>query len=539
MASPDYDKTVLAASVADNSSEFDMVNRQVVAINDSNGQSYNNGQITFDLTSLASSNAFMDLAGAVVTIPVKLVLTPTGGNFTASAANQYAASLKNSAFSIISSMSLSLNNQELISSQQMSHMLINYQIMAGMDSASLDAQGPSFMFAKDTNALVWSDTLGEINTGIVGAVQGLVANATRNEGRFKRCSLQNTCLVASRPEQKYTSSVLLNQQNRPIFVETDATSLTFEMMCNLPCKFLHDLFKKIGLIRGSIIRLVINTHLPSTFGYTCTSAAPSVYSNTASSTPYGFQPFQTCIGSNAAAGPPVIAAATTSFAARGTIGNSQLSVCQIRVPMCTLSPQAESRYLSKPVREVFYEDFFSNPGLKSVPAGTNTTNWLVSSGQSRLRRLVIIPQVSGNAASGNGSDGCSALNSPLSSAGGCTASPYFGFVGLNVALSGSNLWQQALDYKYNQWLFETGYSQSLNGGYDSALVTSCLSEADYQSLYSIADINLARHSAAEDEVAKSVNVTFTSASTRMQDFYIYLVYERQFKIDCGSGQLVV
>jgi hypothetical protein len=209
--------------------------------------------------------------------------------------------------------------------------------------------------------------------------------------------------------------------------------------------------------------------------------------------------------------------------------------------MVTLSPQAEERYLKQPVKEVFYEDFFSNPALKNVPAGQSTVNWLVTSGQSRLRRMIIIPQVSGTVTPGvgNGTDGVSAMMSPLSSAGASTCSPMFGFTGLNVVLSGQNIWQQNLDYKYQQWLFEVGYSQSINGGFDPALVTTCLSEADYNTLHCYADINLSRHTASDDEIAKSVALSFTNSSSRMQDFYIFLCYERQLKIDKGTGQLVV
>jgi hypothetical protein len=95
MSSPEYDKTAIAFSAAGYAPEFDVVNRQIVQINDTNSGSYSAGQVNFDLTSLASSNAFMDLAGAVISIPIRLTMTPTGGLFTASVINQYAASLKN------------------------------------------------------------------------------------------------------------------------------------------------------------------------------------------------------------------------------------------------------------------------------------------------------------------------------------------------------------------------------------------------------------------------------------------------------------
>jgi hypothetical protein len=336
--------------------------------------------------------------------------------------------------------------------------------------------------------------------------------------------------------------VLLNSQQRSTFDETVTATITVDTMCNLPVKFLHDIFRKIGLIRGSIIRLVLNTHLPSSAGYSCTVAGASVYTNSASQSPYGFQPIQLGMGGSVAGVlTPQLGAGMTSFVARATIGNTQSSVCQIRVPMITLSPQAEDRYLKQPVKEVFYEDFLSNPALKNVASGTATMNWLVTSGQSRLRRMIIVPQVSGNATAGvgNGTDGVSAINSPLSSAGATSCSPYYGFTALNVALSGQNIWQQNLDYKWQQWLLETAYAQSINGGFDPALVTTSLSEADYASLHSYCEICLSRHTASDDEVAKSVALSFTNSSTRMQDFFIFLCYERQLKIDKGTGQLVV
>jgi hypothetical protein len=325
-----------------------------------------------------------------------------------------------------------------------------------------------------------------------------------------------------------------------VFDATATGVQTYDFICTLPLKFMHHLFKQMPLVKGCVCRLVINTHLPTTTAYTNTAANPSVYTAPVVSTLYGFNPLQMVVGSTTA-GTGLVINTATSLTLRGVIGNTLETSCKLRIPMVTMSPQAEAKYLASKEKEVFYEDYIYNPSLRNVAPSASNINWQVSAGQSRVRRVVVIPQTSASTTAdlGNGTLGVSALNSPLTSAGGCTASPYAGFGQLNVALSSQNIWQSSLSYRWEQWLQEIGYSNSINGGYDASLVTTSISEADYYSLYPIVDVNLSRHSQAEDEVSKSVGISFQNLSTRQMDYHIYLVYGRSFKMDVSTGQFLV
>jgi hypothetical protein len=153
-----------------------------------------------------------------------------------------------------------------------------------------------------------------------------------------------------------------------------------------------------------------------------------------------------------------------------------------------------------------------------------------------MRRLLLAPVA---ASTGNGTAAVSALSSALTSCGAGTVSPYFAATGLQVLLSGKNLYQSPLNYRWQQYAFECGFDKAINGGASPGLMSSSLSEQDFCTRYGYVSINLARHMAADDVQQKSLQLTFTNSSLRTVDILAYIFYERSFQIDVNSGRIVV
>jgi len=78
MSNPSFDAMLLADSIQD-SQPFDspFTDRQMISVGDVNNGSYTQGQITFDLQSLSTSEAFMDLRGATLMIPFEMKIAQT------------------------------------------------------------------------------------------------------------------------------------------------------------------------------------------------------------------------------------------------------------------------------------------------------------------------------------------------------------------------------------------------------------------------------------------------------------------------------
>ena len=47
-------------SAGDDKKEFDIINRRLFQLNDSNNQNYSSGEVNFDLASIANSGSFID-----------------------------------------------------------------------------------------------------------------------------------------------------------------------------------------------------------------------------------------------------------------------------------------------------------------------------------------------------------------------------------------------------------------------------------------------------------------------------------------------
>ena len=75
------DEYSYATSVSPQETEFLFSEKQMVYIPDSNGNSYPNSQILFDLASISNSGKFVDWKNAVLTVPLVLNLSATGGSF--------------------------------------------------------------------------------------------------------------------------------------------------------------------------------------------------------------------------------------------------------------------------------------------------------------------------------------------------------------------------------------------------------------------------------------------------------------------------
>ena len=188
----------------------------------------------------------------------------------------------------------------------------------------------------------------------------------------------------------------------------------------------------------------------------------------------------------------------------------------------------------------------------NIGAGA-TVSQILTNGISRPRYLLIVPQMS---ASINGSakanlgttytkatDGLSVLggpmNSPFSSAPGTTA-PQAIISSLNILVSGQNIYQSNYQYGFEQWLQEVRGSNSLNGGIPTALSSGLLSQNDWENGYRYCYVDLSRRmSQANDDISRSIQVSFTNSATYCMDYFFVIGYEKQLVLSTSTGSLII
>lgn len=535
MSNTAYDESLYSHSMMDGEGfQPNFVDRQTIEIPDSNGTSYGSGNVVFDMQSLATGSSFVDFRGGQVVMPLQLTTTANAGGFTAARENMFAHCLKNSVYSLIDSLIFNLNGVDVISSQSRMHMYNTYRLLSEWSVGDEQQQGPLYGFAKDSvESLTYSDVLGEINNSLVGvdhstkSVQ-VVAGGDKimNKGRYKRARW-----MACTNEQVYDQFQSLTNTTNAYSSSTNTAgtaAITTQLFIVIPLKGLHPLFEQLPLMRNVHAKLTLAVHAPASF--TVTTDANGVYSAPASNCPREFCPFQ--ITSGGAAGTGLILNNCTGFTTSLVVGNATSRQCVFRVNRYTMSSESETRFLSKPVRKIVYDDVFSHV-QRDVTASIN--NLQVGTSLSRVRRLLIVPQVS---ASSNGTTTFSPLLSAMSSAGS-TAAPYFKCNGFNVALNGRSIYSSPLAYGYQQWCSEQDNTGGLAGGFNSGLRSGLISEAEWKSLYNVYDVNLSRHSEIDDDSPSNVTVSLTPLYKKSVDLFFYLVYSRSFSVNTSTGELSV
>ena len=533
MSNPSFDAMLLADSIQD-SQAFDspFTDRQLISVGDVNNGSYTQGQITFDLQSLSTSEAFTDLRGASLMIPFEMRITQTAATkaFVADVENAYSLTLKNCIYNIIDSLSLQINGTEVVSQQANSNIYNTYRLFTTWSPADAEALGPSYGFAKDgVDSLEFDTNLGEVNTKLVATTGSTVPSklGSANTGRLRRARWQavsaDTMVAAMQTDLTRAQNLWMSTVN------TGSNQVvTYTMFLSVPLKDLHPIFSVMPLLRKSIVKLVLNTNAPCSYAANLVPAT-GVYTYTSSNTPRGTFPVQITRGA-AASGQGFVFGDSTAIRVECKIGNQQTNQCLFRCNRYLLSPEQEVKYLGDSVKTIRYEDYYSGI-IKGV--ATSLNNVQIGSALSRVRRLQIFPYLTDAA-----NKGVSPLASPWSSAPATTC-PYWWASNLNVAVSGQNIYSQSLNYRYDQWLSEVADSGSLNGGYTTGVRSGLISRYDFDSGYGCIDINLSRHPAASDNNPQIISLTLKPEHSLPVDLYHFVTYEREFKIDVSTGALML
>ena len=182
-----------------------------------------------------------------------------------------------------------------------------------------------------------------------------------------------------------------------------------------------------------------------------------------------------------------------------------MTSCRFYAKVCEMTPAYEEMYLSAvPTKTILYNDILTYSALSQTP--NSTVSQILTNGVSRPRYLLIIPQLAGlingcaraslGAASytavtnGLTSSIGSPMNSPFSSSPG-TAGFQAAISSLNILVSGENI---------------------------------------YQSNYM---------SQANDDISRSIQVSFTNASAYTTDYFFVIGYEKQLVISTSTGALII
>ena len=380
------------------------------------------------------------------------------------------------------------------------------------------------------------------------------------------------------------SSSALNQIFQSYVQKASTTrSIVFDAVIRL--KDVADFFQKCPLLKGSTMRIYINTNQVY---FTVAAAAPVVsgavsvvaaaagsslaQSQTGcmalTSTPIilgggGTNPVMVTsmdIGQGASQLVPIAhttpAAAETVKIGLSIVRTQFLSgqftssvaapVTSVRLyaPAYTMSPIAEQRYLSlTPTKKIVYNDLFQY-SFTGVASG-QTFSFLVTNGIPNIRGILVIPMLpkaSNGVASAYATTAAvagttvSTLLSPFATTGG-TPDP-ISITNFQIQISGKNLFINNLQYDYETFYEQLVSSNQLNGSLTTSLSSGLIGFSEFENLYRYYYGNAGRSIPSEDGVAKAVQVSGVNNSPQTIDFMVFIEFERQVVVDVRTGARV-
>ena len=551
--------------------EFIFNNAQQVYVPDQNSGSYANGQCVFDLASLSNSGKYIDFQQSYITVP--LVLSVNLASSTAAAPeNAFIASLKNGYHQLINSMSVEITNAQVVNLTNLSNLDIHYRLLSTASREDELNFLPSINFHKDTaESIQYYDTSGVNGLGETNNViqQSLFTAANgwgqtgwkQNIGRLQR--QLNTSFDPSNCQQglMVTEKVCTTTAKNCV-VYNGTTDINYHILATIPLKIIHDLFKKLPLTKGMYMRLILNlnTQCQSVVTINTTNNQYTGYTTTSINNvfPCMLSPMIDNGGfkQNSTSKVTMTLGIGKSYSTATSWNNNFMTSCRFYAKLLEMTPQAEESYLSAvPTKNILYNDILSF-STQNVQAN-GTVSQILTNGVSRPRYLLIVPQMAaaingaakGNlattwaAATGAGTGFSAAfgtpMNSPFSSSPATT-----GFnnaiSSLNVLVSGQNIYQSNYMYGYEEWLQEVRGSNAINGGIPLGLSSGLLSQNDWENGYRYCYVDLSRRiSQANDDISRSIQVSFTNAAAYTSDYFFIIGYEKSIQISTSTGALII
>lgn len=321
---------------------------------------------------------------------------------------------------------------------------------------------------------------------------------------------------------------------------------------------IFDSFKSLPLMKkfDGILRLYINTgsvvsnvaggtiNTPSITGQMITSGSGITFTNTcpliqsALLAPPGVGVVSALFVANPINTSIACQTATINFA--NSTAAHFMTACRCYYPQVTLKPAKLDAYISENrAKRICYTSFLTNT-FANIGANS-TVSYLVQSGVTNIRGLLILPFISSNGqanyangtqANVTGITSFSQFVSPFDTAP-MTNGP-ISLINLQVAIGGVNVLQNTYNYSYENFLQSVMLYEKVNAG-DLGLSCGLINQNYWETAYRAYYIDCTRCNIADMMTPRNVNITFTNNSLQTIDCLIFTEYFKEITIDCETG----
>ena len=518
---------------------------------DQNSGVYSNGQVQFDLSTLSNAKGYLNWSEGYIVLPVVMQTTVAinGAAAVGLAQADLGAALKNGFYQLINSCVVRVGDKDLVNLTQYTNMFINYKVLTSMSVSDLSNLGSSIGVSPDSsvssryeannaavpvsvlknNSLLWTSP-----SAALAAVPTTYNTSRWNEGLFKRALTTgfNPSVVSTLISEQNVQNNLRNYTKYAGAgnVATDTQVYFVEAVIRL--KDLHDVFAKMNMpISGAFVRLYLNLNIGST-EVVCTKIAAGAVPNYSVSSvniiDNTFPAMLTDIGVNSVNTTANKITLNVQIAKIGAYQNS-LGQCRVYLPLYKMTPAYEAKYLESGTKKrIRYNDIISYT-IPNQSAGS-TFNQIVTNTVINPKKLIVIPMLS---ASANG--GTYPIQSPITSEPG-TSSYQASLSNFNVAVNGMNLYQNNINYDWDEFIQEVRPSNGLDGNINTGLSCGLIGQNDWQNQYRTYVVDLSRRLPEQVGVNNSISILGQINTLVNLDLYCFVEWERSFTIDITTGE---
>ena len=320
----------------------------------------------------------------------------------------------------------------------------------------------------------------------------------------------------------------------------------FDSVKQLPlCKRL-DCLTRFYINTGTIVSNVVSSvngvstglMLTSSAGITFTNTCPLIQSSLTKLPATSANPL-TAIASGLFISTPT----STSLSAGGANGINLASgtqahfmnACRIYYAQVKLKPERLIPYITENrAKKVVFTDFLTNT-FNNISAGA-TSSFLVQSGVSNIRGMLILPILSGST---NGNAGATAsvvpfnqMLSPFDTAPMTTAP--ISLLNLSVSIGGLNVLQNVLQYGYENFIEQVGLYEKVAPG-DLGLSCGLINQAYWENIFRAYYVDCSRATIADGMTPRNVNISFTNNSLQTIDVLVFTEYFKEMVVDVETG----
>lgn len=566
------DQFLYEASLMTDAPSSPFLKKQVVYVQDTQNTSNYTGQINLDLSQLSNSRQWIDFTSMVWEIPFVISIENKDAAAIpdmSAVVNAFVAGLKNGSHQIVNSLSVQVNNTNVVQLSNYLNHYITYKMMTSLSDSDVKKWGASTYFAPDSATSFHFDATGAAedgpgfsnnrtsvdpatyfdfssksfkittNTGFAQRMQSVLDLSDNVTDAWYNQSMGAGTLASSKASAK---------DNGVSYFSTPTTqTATIDILATIRFKDLANLFAEMPLVKGTYVTAVLNYNASAQTvlwdqtgpGPLTLDAPPQITGLTNPimiSSAATAQPNEWITGAAAGETTTLFVSCNVGAAklSNGTPVTSSLIGARTRVSadLYTMNPIFEERYLSLKTRDVYYTDIYTYMYPNQIGAG-QTFNFLATNGISQPTAVIVIPYVS---KAGNGTDvnvnAVPIYQSPFASEPGTTSTiPITNF---NIQVSGSNIFQDNFQFDYQQFLTELASINALNGGASTGLTSGLISQKDFQYGFRYLVADLSRR-LPNDDVSRSISVVGKNNSAVPIDLLVIIEYRRKLTIQLDTG----